>query len=579
MLMGISTLVALATLLYLTRQTSFWADEWLWITGRRANTIGTFLRPFNEHLSLVPIAIYRVMFAVFGLRHYAPYRALAIAGHLACALLVFSYVRARLGGLIALLAGILILFLGPGWQDMLWGFQIAWSIALAAGIGALLLLDRDGGRSDIAACVLIGVSLASTSVGIAIALGIAVDVALTRRRWADAWIVAIPLALYAIWALIYHPGDLVASGVLTVPSYLARAAAAALSGLVGLSGLNPLNETGQTLEFGVPLALALVATTGWLIHRRGLGARAVSLTVMLVVYWALVPLGRVVFSQPGNSRYIYVSCILALLLVVELARDVVLARAQAAENGDGEVGGAVELAPGVRLSGVSIIAVLLIGAAALLSNIGILRAGAGYLRSQGRATNADLAALNLVRGNLPPGYIPTSLPLSIFNPFTAQSYFAAERTLGTPAYSTVQLVRADPNTRATADRELEHAREIAAGAPQPELRIAGAPARVETTSAGRVRISGSCLTFEPSSVTPTQGTPYILLAVPPTGVRVSTSQSTATFSVRRFGASFAQLGALGPGQAADVTIHPDAAPESWLLQVAAPTATRICTLA
>lgn len=82
-------------LLHLTRGTSFWADEWIWITTRRGNTADAFLAPYNGHLSLVPIAIYRLMFAVFGIGGYTPYRALVIGLSLVVAVLVFVYARSR----------------------------------------------------------------------------------------------------------------------------------------------------------------------------------------------------------------------------------------------------------------------------------------------------------------------------------------------------------------------------------------------------------------------------------------------------------------------------------------------------
>ena len=46
--------------------------------------------------------------------------------------------------------------------------------------------------TDVLACALTFGSICSTSFGVAFAVGIAVDVALTRRRWRDAWIPARP---------------------------------------------------------------------------------------------------------------------------------------------------------------------------------------------------------------------------------------------------------------------------------------------------------------------------------------------------------------------------------------------------
>ena len=43
---------------------------------RRGNNVGTFLAPYDGHLSVLPIVIYRLMFAAFGIDSYAPYRVL-----------------------------------------------------------------------------------------------------------------------------------------------------------------------------------------------------------------------------------------------------------------------------------------------------------------------------------------------------------------------------------------------------------------------------------------------------------------------------------------------------------------------
>jgi len=59
---------------------------------------------------------------------------------------VFAYSRPRVGSSMALLAAAVIMFFGPGWQDILWPFQIAWLIAVASGIGALIALDGPGRR-------------------------------------------------------------------------------------------------------------------------------------------------------------------------------------------------------------------------------------------------------------------------------------------------------------------------------------------------------------------------------------------------------------------------------------------------
>src|SRR3954468_13014158 len=107
---------------------------------RRPTTCGIFLEPHNEHFSLVPVIVYKLLFATAGLDHYAPYRIVALALHLTIAALVFVFVRSRAGDVLALAGATLLLFLGAGFEDVLWPFQIGFMSALAAGLGALILL-------------------------------------------------------------------------------------------------------------------------------------------------------------------------------------------------------------------------------------------------------------------------------------------------------------------------------------------------------------------------------------------------------------------------------------------------------
>ena len=68
-----------------------------------------------------------------------------------CVVLLFVYARRRVGDLLALGAAAVVALLGPAWPDILWPFQIGFLGSLAAGIGALLCLDRADRRGDIGA--------------------------------------------------------------------------------------------------------------------------------------------------------------------------------------------------------------------------------------------------------------------------------------------------------------------------------------------------------------------------------------------------------------------------------------------
>ena len=134
--------------------------------NRRDWTVGTFLEPHNEHLSLVPVAVYKLLFVTVGIDDYAPYRTAVLLVHVLCVALLFLLVRRRVGDLLGAIVVLPILFLGTAWQDLLWPFQIGYLASVAAGLGMLLALERRDRAGDIVASVLIAVALASSSIGL-----------------------------------------------------------------------------------------------------------------------------------------------------------------------------------------------------------------------------------------------------------------------------------------------------------------------------------------------------------------------------------------------------------------------------
>ena len=108
--------VCAAGLLYAGRALTFYYDEWDFVQGRRGWTVDTFLQPHNEHLSLVPVAIFKLLFVTAGLDHYWVYRAVNVGFHLICVALLYVLARRRLGPWLALAAAVPILFLGSAWR-------------------------------------------------------------------------------------------------------------------------------------------------------------------------------------------------------------------------------------------------------------------------------------------------------------------------------------------------------------------------------------------------------------------------------------------------------------------------------
>ena len=297
-------LVAAAVLiLHETRGTTIWFDEWSWALERRGGSASSFLSSRTTSISLVPVALYKLLFATAGLDDYTPYRLMLVVAELACATLLFAYAQRRIGPVAALIPTALLLFLGPAWQNLLWPFQVAWFLSLGAGIGALMLLDRRDRLGDVGAAALLALSLASSGLGVAIAIGLVAELLLTRRR---AWVLAVPIALYAVWWLSYRPAGLIRHNIALTPGFAADAVAGSFGALSGLAS-SPIGAQGDALAWGRPLAVAGGALLVWLLAaRRAATPRVLALLVMAVAFWVLTGLRRAELLRPDESRYLYV---------------------------------------------------------------------------------------------------------------------------------------------------------------------------------------------------------------------------------------------------------------------------------
>lgn len=515
-----------ALILHLTRGTTLWFDEWTWALERRGSSLGTFLEPHNGHFSLVPVVIYKLLFATAGVEHYLPYRLLGLAAQLLCVTLVFVYASRRVGRPAALIPAALLLTLGPAWEDLLWPFQIGWLASLSAGVGALLLLDRGDRRGDAGASVLLAVALASSGLGIPIAAGVLVEVLLTRRR--ALWIAVAPLAVYAVWWVAYQDTPLVLDNVFRVSGFTADAAAGALGALSGFTDVRLVPE-GVSLDaypWGRPLVVAAVPLLAWRVAAlRPVPVRVITLLTMPLSFWLLTGLQRAHVGSATASRYLYVGALFVLLLASELLR-------------------------GATLRGWAAAAVAAVVAAVALGNLGDLRVGARYLRAQAPIARGDLAALELARANLPPGYVATNFPGTPFLRIPAAEYFAATEH-ESPAYSATALAKAPEIARATADIEFAAIHRVA-------LRPVG------TTGSG-----ASCVHLTSAGELP----------VPAGGLVIKPVGGPVTVSVRRFATTFPDrplTTASGPGV---LKIDPDRAPQPWHVRLAPAARVDACSLA
>jgi hypothetical protein len=186
----------------LARHQWFTHDEWDFLANRDAGSFHDLMRSHNGHWSTLPILTYRLLFHLFGLRHYWPYQLAAVFVHVATAVLLRIVMRrAGVSPWVATAVAALFAFLGAGWQDIIWGFQIGFVAALFFGLAQLILLDHEGpiDRRDWfgLACGVLGLLCSGVSVTLAVVVGL---VALARRGWRIALFHVAPLGvIYAVW--------------------------------------------------------------------------------------------------------------------------------------------------------------------------------------------------------------------------------------------------------------------------------------------------------------------------------------------------------------------------------------------
>ena len=285
------------------------------IEGRSLD-VGSFLRPFNEHWLGTTIVVYRLMFGVFGLGSYVPYLVLLIALHLVVAGLVFVLVRRAAGPVLGLAAGIVMLLLGSGFEDLFWAMQIGFVGAAALGFGAMLALDGEPGRGRVAiATVLLVVAVTTSGLGLVMVAALGLELLADRRRRRLVWVAVVPSVIYVAWYVaLGRAGVATARDPFTlqalsqVPAFVVEGAGAAAG---AITGLGP--------QIGIGLMVAVVALAGLgLVRGHGVPARTVGGLGGIVVLYVLTGLVRaqLVDDAALYTRYTYLA---APLLMVALA--------------------------------------------------------------------------------------------------------------------------------------------------------------------------------------------------------------------------------------------------------------------
>jgi hypothetical protein len=205
--------------------------------------------PYNGHWSIVTIAIYRALFAVFGMHSYLPYALVTILFHLANAVLVLLLLRRGGAGPWVSVAGAwVVLFMGAGGDAILYSAAMNHTGAVTFGLLATWLVSspsRSRGRS-VAAVGLLVLAVMFSATGIAAVAFCAAWIVLGSGVPRTLRIVAGPAVIYLTWYLLVGHrqgnGYLPSEGwtYLQLPQRVWAGMSGALDKAVGLTGVGPI---------------------------------------------------------------------------------------------------------------------------------------------------------------------------------------------------------------------------------------------------------------------------------------------------------------------------------------------------
>jgi hypothetical protein len=537
--LGVLMLLDAVLLLYMGRGLSFFFDDWDFVTHDFGGGFHSLMAAHVGNISVFPIAVYKVLFHLVGLNHYAVFRSVVIVLHLLSAGFVFMLASRRISRVNALLATALILFLGAAWEDLLWAFQIGYFLSIAGGLAAWVLLERRDRLGDTLAMLCLTVSAGSSSLGIAMMVGVAVELAWRQADRRRLWIVLVPAALYALWYLSYGESQVTSNSLINAPGYAEDLAAAAFGGLVG-----------RGLEWGRPLALVgILVLLRRLTRPLPISPRFAGLIATGLALWAVTAAARSTISPPESSRYIYLGAVVIVLVGVEMLRGVTITP---------------------RVTGLTTAVVVFCA----ITGLTVMHSGALSRREAVQTVNAELGALELAAAYAPPAYEPDPqrAPQIMAGP-----YLHTVRAIGSsPADTPAEIAAADPVSRDAADGVL-----LALEAPRPRPlgtvrpRLAPAPA-ISSLSGATQSQHGVCV-----QVTPLVGAAITAtLILPRAGVLIRNGGSTPTaLALRRFGENFDSLpSSIAPHSQGVLSLPSDAAPVAWQLQVASTSPVSICGL-
>jgi hypothetical protein len=434
---------AAALLLWLGRGTGYIFDEWYFWTDYRPLNLSALAQPDNGNLVAIPILIYKAVIRLWGIS-YVPLRVIEVALLLIAVGLFFALAAAgdRERSRLAVGPAVLLLFFGTAWDVVAIPLGITVLCGLCFSLGAMLTVQRNTFRADLATLALLCAGVASFTNAVSFAIAVAVIIVLDggARRRLRLLVPAIPLAAYVAYRWHYRDyptidgAKVTAENLIDTPLSLFDSWRGMLDSLAGPGQLH--------LSRGVGLALLVLAAVGvaWRLRMpQPVDRRALAYAAALVTFWLSV---AVVGKDPFAARYQLLAALLLFALLVELAAGLPIRRPVLA------------------------VAAVALGLSIALNTTELVRKSRNLVFANAELNRAKLAALEIARDRVPLDFGLQSLANPERSRFrdiyviTTGQYFAAAELDGSPAMSGAELSAASERQRQAADRLLFNALQL-----------------------------------------------------------------------------------------------------------------------
>jgi hypothetical protein len=309
-----SLVAGLVIILWLHRDQWFFFDEFAFLLPDGPGAWD----PHVGHWSLMPTLIYDTYVALFGIDSYWPWAITITLLHLGVAHLVWrTCLRAGVSPAIATAATAVLIVLGSGGENILWGFQIGYVGAIAFGMLAFLLA-RDATSSTARFVGVIAVSVFSlTWSGTAIPLVVATAaVVWWSQGWKRALVAAVvPGVVYLTWYAVFALGAGPDTGGLGAQKLFVE--------MPLFLGVLVVLGFGAVFPLIVPGVLVVIAVVIWVVptlRRRDLRAAAAVPLILAgaaIVFALLTAYSRASLSVGSGraGRYVYFVVVLVLPLL------------------------------------------------------------------------------------------------------------------------------------------------------------------------------------------------------------------------------------------------------------------------